>query len=317
MQENAADERQMSLLFISHFRIDMSSSTVSLLAHLSQYLTIYVGTIEFIGGILGGVLSIVVFLSLRTFRESSCAFYLTVMSFVNIGNLSTGLLSRILISGFAVDWTLISPFYCKFRWYCLQLCVLTSFTSVCLAVIDQYFSTHARPECRKWSNTKLAHRLMALFIFLWLLHGIFYGVFFDLLLAPSTGKVSCSSANLSFRQYHVYGYLIVLAGGLPLVISVVFGLLARHNVQQLAYRAVPLVRRELDKQLTQMVLVQILHNCVSTLPYTILTTISSVVAYQKDPNVAARFDFANVVSILLYYSSFSVSSILGATNEFD
>lgn len=284
----------------------MSSASMSILPQLSRHLTIYVGTVEFIGGVLGGLLSIIVFLSLRTFRESSCAFYLTVMSFVNIGNLSTGLLSRILISGFAIDWTLISPFYCKFRWYCLQLCVLTSFTCVCLAVLDQYFSTHARPQCRQLSNVKLAHRLMALFLVLWLSHGIFYGVFFNLLVSPTTGKVSCGSENLTFRQYHVYGYLIILAGGLPLIISAAFGLLALHNVQQLAYRTVPLVRRELDKQLTQMVLAQIVHNCISTLPYTILTIVSSVVNFSTDPNVAARFDFANVLSILLYYSSFSV-----------
>ena len=295
----------------------MSSASMSILPQISRHLTIYVGTVEFIGGVLGGLLSIIVFLSLRTFRESSCAFYLTVMSFVNIGNLSTGLLSRILISGFAIDWTLISPFYCKFRWYCLQLGVLTSFTCVCLAVLDQYFSTHARPQCRKWSNTKLAHRLMAFFLALWLSHGIFYAVFFNLLVSPTTGKVSCGSENLVFRQYHVYGYLIILAGGLPLIISAAFGLLALHNVQQLAYRAVPLVRRELDKQLTQMVLVQIVHNCISTLPYTILTTVSSVVTYNTDPNIAARFDFANVLSILLYYSSFSVRRIVFRRDPFD
>jgi len=59
----------------------------------------------------------IIFLSLRIFRENSCAFYLTVMSLLNIGELITGYLPRINASGFDIDWTQISLFYCKFRWF--------------------------------------------------------------------------------------------------------------------------------------------------------------------------------------------------------
>ena len=284
-----------------------TTTTADVLVTLSPKITISIGTVLIIAGVLGGFLSIVVFLSLRTFRESSCAFYLTIMSCVNIGNLLTGLLSRIIISGFGIDWTLISPFYCKFRWYCLQLCVLTSFTCVCLAAIDQYMATNARPEWRTWSNIKTARRITAAFILLWLLHGTFYLIYFNLLVSPTTGRVSCNSANLVFRQYHIYGYLIILAGIIPLLVTGVFGLLARNNVQQSAHRTVPLVQRELDKQLTKMVLVQIYHNFIVTLPYTTLTPLITGLSPIQDREIAARFDFANLLAILLYYSSFSVS----------
>ena len=277
------------------------------LAQISQCISIYGGSFIFLTGVLGGLLNIIVFLSLRTFRESSCAFYLIVMSFVNIGNLLTGLLSRIIISGFGIDWTLISPLYCKFRWFCLQQCVLTSFTCTCLAALDQYMSTNARPLWRQWSNIKIAHRITITFIIVWLLHGISYLIFFDLLVSPSTGKTTCTSTSTTFRQYHVYGYLITLSGALPLITTAFFGSLAYNNVRQLSHRTVPLVRRELEKQLTQMVLAQIAFNVVVTLPYTILTMLTSILGPSKDPSIAARFDFATVMSILLYYSSFSVS----------
>jgi hypothetical protein len=81
----------------------MSSSLILTLNYITKQVTIYIGIPIFIAGILGGFLNIITFLSLRTFRESSCAFYLTVMSFVNIGQLIAGLLSRIMINGFNID----------------------------------------------------------------------------------------------------------------------------------------------------------------------------------------------------------------------
>jgi hypothetical protein len=285
----------------------MSAPIISTLSYVSQHITIYGGSIIFFGGIIGGLLNIIVFLSLRTFRENSCAFYLIVMSFVNIGNLMTGLLSRIIISGFGIDWTLISPFYCKFRWYYIQFGVLTSFTCTCLATIDQYLATSARLRWRQWSHIKIVHRLTTIFILVWLFHGIPYLIYFDLIQSPTTGKITCSSKNLIFQQYHTYGYLVTLAGILPLLITSIFGLLAYNNVQNLPHRTIPLVRLLLDKQLTTMLLDQLLLNFICTLPYTILTALTSFLPSIKDPVISASFNFATVMAILLYYLSFAVS----------
>ena len=68
------------------------------------------------------------------------------MSIVNIGQLITGLLSRIMISGFRVDWTQISLFYCKIRAYCFQVISLISLACICLAAIGQYLATSALPH---------------------------------------------------------------------------------------------------------------------------------------------------------------------------
>jgi hypothetical protein len=285
----------------------MSTLNVSTLYYISQQINIYGGSIILFGGIVGNLLNIIVFLSLRTFRENSCAFYLIVMSFVNIGNLMTGLLSRILISGFDIDWTLISSFYCKFRWYGLQFCLLTSFTCICLATIDQCMATCAHVRWRQWSNIKIAHRLTTLFIIIWLLHGILYIIYFDLIRSSITGKISCTSGNIIFLQYHIYGYLIFLAGVLPLIVTSFFGLLAYNNIQQLARRTIPLVQRELDKQLIMMVLVQVIDNFIFTLPYTILTIITSFPLNLNNPVIIATLDFVTVMTILLYYLSFAVS----------
>jgi hypothetical protein len=109
--------------------------------YTGRQIIIYCGTPVFIASVAGGLLNTLVFLSLRTFRQSSCAFYLTIMSILNICNLFLGLFSRILIALSGVDWTETSLFYYKARPYFGQICTGTLMTCWCSATIDQYFAT--------------------------------------------------------------------------------------------------------------------------------------------------------------------------------
>jgi hypothetical protein len=63
--------------------MQMANSTSSSLVFDSEQMVIYVGIFFFIAGSIGGPLVLIVFLSLKTFRQSSCAFYLIIMSIVN------------------------------------------------------------------------------------------------------------------------------------------------------------------------------------------------------------------------------------------
>jgi len=81
----------------------MSTSFSTYLDFIAKEVSFHFGLPVLIGGTIGNILNIIVFLSLRTFRQNSCAFYLTIMSIVNIGQLTTGLLARIMITGFGID----------------------------------------------------------------------------------------------------------------------------------------------------------------------------------------------------------------------
>lgn len=286
----------------------MTTNNIILLNIISQQITVILGIPMIIFGVVGGVLSILVFLSLRMFRENPSGVYLTMMSLVNIGNLLTGLLSRILMSGFGIDWTTKSSIYCKLRWYGLQFCVLTSFTCVCLTAVDQYFATHVHRGWRKFSNIKYAPRFVTLFVVIWFFHGFFYFVFFDLSKSPTTGETVCHTVNPIFAKYHTYGYLITLAGLLPLIIMSIFGTLAIHNIQNQLHRPMSLFRREVDKQLTKMIFNHFIHNFVVTLPYTILMIVVSIVGNVQDQFSSVSLNFVHVLSILIYYSTASVMS---------
>ena len=102
----------------------MSTSTTAALAFASKEVVIYIGFFFFIAGVIGGPIVLIVFLSLNTFRQSSCAFYLTIMSFVNTIHLFFGLLTYIMINGFCSQLDSYVSFFCKFRPCYTQLNIL-------------------------------------------------------------------------------------------------------------------------------------------------------------------------------------------------
>lgn len=285
----------------------MSLSSISSLAFASKQVTIYLDIPIFIIGLVGNILNVIVLLSLRTFRENSCAFYLTIMSIANIGQLLTGVLTRIMVSGFNIDTASSSVFYCKFSWYCIQLCVLTSFTCMCLATIDQFLATCSNRRWQQWSNIKVAHRLTVGFIFIWILHGIPYALYYDLTLSPLTGQLTCTLTNGIMSQYNLYSFYIILTCIVPLCVTISFGSLAYHNVQQLAHRTVPLVRREVEKQLSVMVFAHITYNVIATVPYVTIKLIMLNKELLRDPLINAQFSFASTLTLCLYFLNFSVS----------
>jgi hypothetical protein len=281
-------------------------SSIDSLESIALQFSIYGGLIILIAGMIGNILNIFVFLSLKTFRENSCAFYLTAMSFLNIGQLITSLLPRILNLWFGIDWSLVSLAYCKIRMYIFQVCVLASFTCMCLATIDQFLATCSHIRWQRFCNIKCAHRLVTLFIFIWLLHGIPTLIYQNHTIT-ATGDYVCTITNKRFQDYTTYGYVVVLVSGLPVLITAVFGSLAYHNVTQLAYRAVPVVRRELDKQLTVMVLVQVVCNFFTVIPYIIAYVVALSINVSTASYTYAQIQLARNITITLFYSFFAVS----------
>ncbi|CAF1202504.1 unnamed protein product [Adineta steineri] len=284
----------------------MSTAANAIYTYYTQQVTIYVGFPVLIAGLIGETLNIIVFMSLHTFRQSSCAFYLSIMSSVNIGQLITGLFTRILIAGFGIDWTLSSLFYCKFRTYCRQVCALISLSCFCFATIDQFLATCSPAYLQQWSNIKVARRLCLITSVIWILHGIPCLIYFNIIQSTTSGSLSCTPTNTIFNQYFIYAYSLVLLGYLPVIITIIFGSLAYYNVQQIAYRTVPLVRRELDKQLTVMVLILDIINIIPLIPYTIILIVTSVIGSTQNPVLARQIQFASDSSVILYYVHFAV-----------
>jgi hypothetical protein len=212
-----------------------------------------------------------------------------------------------MVFGFGIDWLLASSALCKLCQYSLQVCALLSITCLCLATIDQYLATCSHQEWQKWSSIKLAHCLCGISLVIWLIHGIPFLIYFDTIESTTKSKLMCTITNEIFSKYFLYCYTAVLTGYLPIFITILFGLLSYYNVRQLSSRRIPIVRRELDKQLTIMVLVLDIFNIIALMPYPIIIVITAVSNITSDPFIAAQINFFGELTSYFYYLYFAVS----------
>lgn len=286
----------------------MSSSTpISNFVDASTKVLIYCGIPILIAGVIGGLLNVIIFRSSRYFRQSSCIFYLTIMSIVDIGQLITGLFPQIMTNGFNIDWTKTSVFCCKLKWYCLYVCALISFTCMCFATIDRFLATCPSRRWQKWSHIKVAHFVTIISICIWLIYGIPYLIYVDIVNLSPTGIVGCIAINQIFYQYHYYSSIGLLGGLLPILINALFGLLLYLNLQHLDEHRLPLHRREFNRELSMIVFVQIIYNFISIIPFIIVTILVVDLMIKKDPLFTAKLQFASVITTCLYFLNFSVS----------
>jgi hypothetical protein len=121
-----------------------------------------------------------------------------------------------------------------------------------------------------------------------------------------TGTSSCAITNSIFYKYNYYIVLPVLIGFLPVIIIIIFGILAYRNVKQIAYRIVPLVRRELDKQLTVMVLVQGFCDVVFVTPLIIESIYSFIIGIPSDLVTKIYLNSILNIIFMMYYCHFAV-----------
>ena len=191
--------------------------------------------------------------------------------------------------------------------FLLQTCILTSLTCLCLATIDQYCATCSWRHWQQFCSIKLARGLTAVSILIIALHGIPSFILYNHIQSSISGKVTCAVTNIIYTQYRAYLSTLILVSFLPVIVAVLFGMMAYRNVCQLAYRTVPLVRRELDKQLTVMVLIQVIVNASALIPYTIVNALALNTSITSDPISAAKLQFSSSITFTMYSIYFAVS----------
>ena len=233
----------------------MTSNFVSSYQYVSEQIVIHVGFVILFTGVVGNTLNIIVFMSLKTFRETSCAFYLTIASFANIIHLLASLLSRILITGYNVDLTLTSSTACKLRQFIAVIAPLMALSSMCFATVDQFVSLTDR--WRRWSQRWVAHRLIVVTLVFWCLCNIPV-ILFHNTTSSASGQRACSIINPDFSNYFSRFYVSYLLGFIQIIVRSSVGLLAFINARHLAHRRIPIVRLERDKQITSMVEIECL-----------------------------------------------------------
>jgi len=269
------------------------------LINISRQITIYGGTILFIFGLIGNFLNIVIFTSVRTYRQNSCVLYFLNSSIFNFIYISINLSTRILSIGFGIDPTRTSLIWCKIRSFCIPTFAQIIVYSTCLATISQFILTSRNARIRQLATTKSTYKIIFILNLFWILHGILPLIFFQI---TSDTKI-CTYITAGYAIYAQI-YLLALNNCIPVFTMLVFTYLTYKNLHQTTF----LVEHGIDRQLVRMVFVQVALSLVSLSPYGIMSAYSvAITSTVKDKNRILIENFMWAILSLWTYIFYAVN----------
>ena len=262
-------------------------------------MSLYSGYLTWLTGIIGNVMNVIVFVSMRTYRITPCTFYFLIGSIANILYITIVLTTRILAIGYDLDLTRQSIVWCKMRSFFIFSLSLMTVTCSSLSTIDQYLITSENVRFRRLSSIKNARRIVIFFGVLWSLHAIPPAIYRDII--PSTNL--CVNNNNEYLIYSIV-YIIGLLCLIPVLIMIFFGYLTYRNMTR---RRIG-IQRGFDRQTTRMTLFLLILNVICLLPYGIFLAYQFLTAsISKDLNRIIKENFILTIITLVSYFYYSVS----------
>ena len=206
-----------------------SPTLPSMLSSIQKQMTLYGMSLILFFGVGGNLINCCVFLQ-KSLRSNSCSIYL-IASSISHTILIMLAMSTNLYSFGNIDPLTYSLAYCKIRPYLISSLFMISRTFIVLACVDRYALCSPHANVRAFSRSQTAFRFIPVVIGIWLF------VPCHILIFNTIEKNRCIMPGL--YSYLYAAYTVVCAGILPPSLMIIFGLLARHNLQLLRQRVVP------------------------------------------------------------------------------
>ena len=253
------------------------SNTTAELNKFTYYFSISSSLFIFSIGIIGNILNIIIFTSLKTFRKNPCAFCLLLLSISDSGFLVFSTVTSTFRDLFQQFSDINTVLFCKISIFFAQTFALFSHSILCLTVIDQYLST-SKIQRRNAISFKHVQWFIPILVCLCILHGFPFFIYYDEQIIPGTSVSQCRilDTNGTFAKYLYFGVPVV-AILLPVSIMTTFALLSLRNIRSMAKQRVPIIRLRIEQQITSMVLTKIFSLYISVVPFLLFYLIRNVI----------------------------------------
>ncbi|CAF0926716.1 unnamed protein product [Adineta steineri] len=238
-----------------------------------RYPSLILGFILLIGGVLGNILNIQVFIKVRNYKHNACSLYMFVRTFIDLYILLAGLTTRILTTGFQTDFTLINRIWCKTRLGLSNINSESTYTLICLQAIDAFMCSSPSAGVRQKSNNRIARYLVIGTLCFWCIHEIPYFIFQDLVIVG--GTPICITTNTIYAQYRSYFTALCINTIIPIIVISIFGYLTVRHMKTIAVTRTlsSLTRQTISMALFQIVAVLVFNGPNATwLIYSAITT---------------------------------------------
>ncbi|CAF0861326.1 unnamed protein product [Adineta steineri] len=252
-------------------------SVVDTLSLVQQYLSQYGITTYLILGSIGLFLNIAYFTQ-PAYRDKSFSLYIVTMSICGLLGLHISTVP-IIYALYNPDPLTYNAFFCAIQFYLRHSFNELMRTFFVLACADRYASSSTQAKIRRFSQYKVAIRVIPSVLLFWFIVSIFPTVMRTL------DKGVCDARS---RVIHtVYAIYILLSLGIfPLTGSSVFAILLIKNMKSIRQRIHPTITlepephnlRKRDRDMLRMLLVELVGYILTTIPNTVKQIYKSAAA---------------------------------------
>ena len=305
----------------------MSDDLVVTLAILTVQCNRIVPILQMILGTFGNLMNILIF-TRRTLRTNPCSFYFMTSSINNLFVLYVVLFTRLLASGWQLDPSSSSDPLCKLRVFCAYVSTCLTQWFVVLASIDRHLCSCSTVRYRQWSTLSIAHRATAFTLLSTILAHFHVLIWWS---SDWVGTVRICNIFISAYDIVFSVFYILFTCLLPPLLMIFFGLKTILNVRRLRRQVVPNDQhshdarhkrlRTRDRQMINMLLLQVFLTIICSAPFTAINLYSTINANLEiapmSPRATAIYSFAsNICRLMNYFTpviGFYIYSLSGAS----
>lgn len=282
-----------------------SSEIVLSLNRFSFQMNRYASISIILFGSIGNILNLIIFRRPKH-RTNPCAVYFFYASVAGLIALYSGLLSRI-FAGFSLDASATTEGLCQIRAFIVWVSTTASSWFLTYATVDRYCISCREANRRNLSNLRFTHRLMLITLAGGSL--VFAETFYCYTPNLRNSPLTCYGRSLSCRLYNEIASALLFVF-IPSTMMVVFGFATVKNVRKLIFSIAPSARslgtvraiKKTDRQLIQMLFVQIVLSTIFNVPLSIHRLyLSSTLHLEK---VLLRSTIENLCFQVFYLLSF-------------
>lgn len=236
-------------------------STVSIINEVSRYLNYFGAIPMMILGIVGAILTIVVFTTQVSFRNNTTINYLLANAILTGIHLPTIYAQSILVDGFLLGVFNSSNQACREHSYFLYVTTVTVISFPCWAAFDQYAATCREAKFRyQWNSLRIVRLAIVLTVVFWAI------VYIPVIFLSGIVNNRCSFLNATYRKFMNYFLTPVVYTILPFAVIV---FCTRGTIQNLRLRKSVHRDDHFIKSIRRMLIPQLMILCLSGFPFSI------------------------------------------------
>ena len=260
---------------------------------VSRWLNYLLAIPMIILGIIGALLTILVFTEQPSFRRNPSITYLLACAIMTAIHLPSIYLQSILVDGFGLGVFNTNDIACREHNYLLYVTTVPTILFPCWAAFDQYASTRRDATFRhRWRSMQVVRSAIIGSVLFWTL------VYIPLLFVSKSVNGVCIFIDNAFTKFHDYFLTPLVYAIGPLTLITIF---TRGTIQNLRGTIFVHRRDHFTRQIRRMLIPQLIVLGISGIPFGLQNIYIHITSYTEKDDLRLAIEHLFVQIIRLFY----------------